>query len=93
MKKRFIFFTFMVLLAWTGFSQNHGRQVSGIYRYYVGMKDGFEIWIVDGARIREAVYPEFLYGGNGQRYCFEPEKEIWIDNSISAEEYRYTLAH
>ena len=57
------------------------------------MKDGFEICIVDGPLVRQKIYPEFLYGGNEQRYLFNPKHEIWIDNSISVEEYRYTVAH
>ena len=43
--------------------------------------------------MRQKIYPEFLYGGNEQRYLFNPRHEIWIDNSISVEEYRYTIAH
>jgi hypothetical protein len=88
MKKYFILL-FIVLTGTTITSQT----VTGVYRYYMGIESGKEIWIVDGAIIRDKIYPEFLYGGNGQRYRFEPEQEIWIDNTISAAEYRYTLAH
>ncbi len=51
------------------------------------------VFIVDGAAIRSRIYPEFVYGGNNQRYPWNPKGEIWIDNAISAEEYPYTLAH
>lgn len=64
-----------------------------IYRYYCGEKDGFKIWIVDGVFIRENIFGEFIYGGNDQRYPFVPLNEIWIDNSISAEEFETALAH
>src|ERR1035437_6180926 len=71
---------------------NH-KEIKGIYRLINEIKDGFEICIVDGQLVRQKIYPEFLYGGNEQRYLFNPKHEIWIDNSISVEEYRYTGAH
>jgi hypothetical protein len=68
-------------------------QSDGVYRYSCGEKDGFKIWIVDGAKVRREIFNEYLYGGNPERYTFVPDDEIWIDNSISAEEYETTLAH
>jgi hypothetical protein len=68
-------------------------KISGIYRFYAGEKNGFKIWIVDGALIRRTIFNEFIYGGNEERYPFVPDGEIWIDNSISCEEYETTLAH
>ncbi len=58
-----------------------------------GDRENKKIWIVDGLIIRREIYPEFLYGGNNERYPFVPKNEIWIDHAISAEEYSYTLAH
>ena len=69
------------------------RPISGIYRVPCTSQNGSEIWIVDGAKVRQEIYPEFLYGGNGQRYRFIPGREIWIDHAIAAEEFGYTLAH
>ncbi len=73
--------------------QNSAADSTGVYRYYWGEKDGFKVWVVDGAVIRKKIFNEFVYGGNNQRYPFVPEEEIWIDNSISAEEFETTLAH
>jgi hypothetical protein len=67
--------------------------VDNIYRYYIGEKEGFKVWIVDGAIIRKNIFNEFVYGGNDERYPFVPLNEIWIDNSISSEEFETTLAH
>lgn len=83
----------LVLLLLSLFCSAQSLSTKGVYRYFNGIESGKEVWIVDGAVIRQKIYPEFLYGGNGQRYLFEPESEIWIDNTISSEEYRYTLAH
>jgi len=63
------------------------------YRLLSDSTEGQEIWIVDGAAVRRRVYPEFLYGGNSERYLFIPKGEIWIDNAIAAEEFAYTVAH
>jgi hypothetical protein len=74
-------------------SCNGKKNVSGVYRYCWGVKDGYTVWMVDGYKIRHCIYKEFLYGGNEQRYLFNPVGEIWIDNSVSCEEFELTLAH
>src|ERR1035437_4760268 len=73
--------------------KTQNKEIKGVYRLINEVKDGFEICIVDGPLVRQKIYPEFLYGGNEQRYLFNPKHEIWIDNSISVEEYSYTVAH
>lgn len=73
--------------------QSKQKYVTGIYRVPCGEKENKKIWIVDGLIIRREIYPEFLYGGNNERYPFIPKNEIWIDHDISAEEFSYTLAH
>ena len=69
------------------------KTIKGVYRCYNGEKEGFAIWIVDGYKVRQDIYKEFLYGGNDQRYIFNPKGEIWIDHAVSCEEYELTLAH
>lgn len=92
------YWIFIFLLIFTSCSENKNKDDGnksnpGIYRFLVGAKDSFKIWIVDGAEIRKNIFNEFVYGGNDQRYTFIPELEIWIDNSVSSEEYETTLAH
>jgi len=88
--KKIAFFLIISLLtvSWT----SH-KKVGGIYRYFWGEKDKFNIWIIDGSRVRQKIYKEWLYGGNEQRYIFNPKGEIWIDNAISSEEFDLTVAH
>jgi hypothetical protein len=74
-------------------SCNKRKSVDGVYRYYMGKVDRYSIWIVDGNQVRLNIFSSFLYGGNEQRYPFNPKGEIWIDNAISCEEYYLTLAH
>jgi hypothetical protein len=69
------------------------KKIGGVYRNLFGTKEGYKIWIVDGNIVRQKIYKEFLYGGNEQRYLFNPKGEIWIDNAISSEEFDLTVAH
>ncbi len=87
--KKIVLLSFLAILL-AGCS---GRKVSDVYRYYLGKKDNYDIWIVDGNQVRLKIFSSFLYGGNEQRYPFNPKGEIWIDNAISCEEFELTLAH
>ena len=69
----------------------HG--IDNIYCFKEAQNGRYAVWIVKGDLVRDSVYPEWLYGGNAERYRFNPLGEIWIDNDISCQEYRYTLAH
>ena len=74
-------------------SADNSPDLKRLYGFYNGEYKGFKIWIVDGNYIRREIFNEFIYGGNDERYTFVPESEIWVDNSISAEEYLTTLEH
>jgi hypothetical protein len=93
----FLFFICHSYIIHAGFEkfkiERNTRLVKNVYRVYTENKNGKEVWIVDGLIIRGKIFDEFLYGGNSERYPFIPQNEIWIDNAISAEEYKYTLAH
>jgi hypothetical protein len=89
MKKAIFILTISLII--TGCNSN--IKVDGVYRYYMGKENNYDIWIVDGNQVRLKIFSSFLYGGNEQRYPFNPKGEIWIDNAISCEEYYLTLAH
>ena len=89
MKKR----VFLILAGILAIGFTPSKKTDGIYRYYWGKRDNYKIWIIDGNTVRQKIYKEFLYGGNDQRYIFNPKGEIWIDNAISCEEFELTLAH
>jgi hypothetical protein len=89
MKKLLFFISLMLIIL----SCNSNKKVDGVYRYYMGKAENYNIWIVDGNQVRLKIFSSFLYGGNEQRYPFNPKGEIWIDNAISCEEYYLTLAH
>jgi hypothetical protein len=78
----------IIFLSFTGH-----KKIGNIYRYYCGKKENLDIWIIDGNLVRQKIYKEYLYGGNEQRYIFNPKGEIWIDNAISSEEFDLTVAH
>jgi len=89
MKNTWFILVISLLIAGCG----SNKKVSGVYRYYIGKNDNYDIWIVNGSQVRLKIFSSFLYGGNEQRYPFNPKGEIWIDNAISCEEYYLTLAH
>jgi hypothetical protein len=90
MKMRYLMFISIGLLL---LSCSGEKRIDGIYRYLWGKQDGKEIWIVDGYKVRHKIYNSFLYGGNDQRYPFNPKNEIWIDNALSCEEFEMTFIH
>lgn len=68
-------------------------QLQDFYRVYLGRREGQDVWIVDGAKVVRELYPAFVMGGNDQRYRFNPNGDIWLDNRIGAIELEYTLEH
>jgi hypothetical protein len=89
MKKIILF----LLTVFFTISCNTNPRIGNVYRYYWGKMGTYDVWIVDGGIVRQKIYKEFLYGGNEQRYIFNPIGEIWIDNAISCEEFDLTVAH
>ena len=69
------------------------RSLKGVYEYYLGKKEGLDVWIVNGKYIRRKILSEFLYGGNDRVYNFIPEGEIWIDGSTDSIEAQFTMRH
>ena len=90
MKRQNVMIVILILLL---LSCGNHKRLEGVYRYCWGEKGGFTVWIVDGYKVRKDIYKEFLYGGNDQRYIFNPRGEIWIDHAVSCEEFELTLAH
>lgn len=90
MKSKLLFIPLLIILS-AGCKQK--GTIDGIYLNYWGEKEGYKVWFVDGDKVRLKLYREYLYGGNEQRYLFNPKGEIWIDNAVSAEEFEMTLAH
>jgi hypothetical protein len=84
---------FLLIILIVTSSCSADKKIGGVYRYFIGKNNNYDIWIVDGNQVRLKIFSSFLYGGNEQRYPFNPKGEIWIDNAISCEEYYLTLAH
>src|SRR5207249_2177944 len=64
-----------------------------IYLRKIGRCQRLDVWVVDGSRIRNHIYDEFLEGGNDQRYRFVPPGEVWVDGATSVEEFEYSAKH
>lgn len=67
-------------------------KLENVYRAYMGKRSGQPVWIVDWDAVCR-LYPDWIMGGNDQRYRFNPPDEIWIDGSMGIEEYEYTVIH
>lgn len=94
--KLILFILITISFRFDVFSQSSaapGGKISNVYRASLEEQNGKKVWVVDGLVIRRDIFGEFLYGGNTQRYPWIPKNEIWIDNAISAEEFKYTLIH
>lgn len=68
-------------------------KLEGYYRVFLGRREEQNVWIVDGEKVCLELYPEFVMGGNDQRYRFNPQGDVWIDNRLGIEELNYTIAH
>jgi len=68
-------------------------KLENIYRVRIGRRQGQDIWVVDGARVHELLYPYFLAGGNDQRYRYNPPGEAWVDSRMGMSELLYTISH
>jgi len=66
-------------------------RLRGIYRTYLGKRGELSAWVVDGARVRRDIYPDFGLSDNDLAAHFIPPKEIWIDGAISCEETEYSI--
>ncbi len=77
----------------TNFTHKGIDDIAGVYKVFMGKIDSLNIYIVDGELVRKEIYPDFIFGGNEQRYPYVPHNEIWIDNSIPNREYTTTLKH
>ena len=76
----------------TSRAHNTRVKLKDIYRSYLGKRGGQHIWVVDWNNVCR-IYPDWIMGGNDQRYRFNPADEVWIDASMGIEEYVYTLQH
>ncbi|MCX6742616.1 MAG: hypothetical protein NT116_00075 [Candidatus Parcubacteria bacterium] len=52
-----------------------------------------KIYLVNGRKIREALDPNFQFGGHHLVYDYMPTNEVWIDNTVSPKERKYVLVH
>lgn len=95
--QKILFLLFLLLLSSckveTNFSYKGPEDIAGVYKIFMEKIDSIDIYIVDGNLIRREIYPDFIFGGNEQRYTFVPHNEIWIDDAIPNREYTTTLKH
>jgi hypothetical protein len=60
---------------------------------YLGELEGYKVYYVNGALIREKIDIDYCLGGNGARYSYVPETEFWLDETPEKEDHAPTLLH
>jgi hypothetical protein len=92
----------MLIIGWSNMAReakrfsdlaNDSLKLSHVYLACIGRRERQRIWIVDGNAVARDIYPEFIFGGNDMRYCFNPLNDVWIDNRTGVEELDTTLRH
>ena len=58
-----------------------------VYIKKLETRDGYDIWLVDGARIRKDVDENFVEYDHNGRFRFIPAHELWIDQEMPEKEY------
>jgi hypothetical protein len=52
-----------------------------------------KVLIVKGKLVRGLITSDFVQGGHDKVYSFIPKNEIWIDDSLNPEEWKFVLLH
>ena len=58
-----------------------------------GVRNHFQIWIVDGSYIRGHIDEEFTNFGQHYRFPYIPKNEFWIDKEAEHDEHRFFIEH
>jgi len=56
------------------------------------LPEGIEVWLVDGRAVRHD-FIDFVEGGHDLVYDWIPERQIWIDNDLSRDEWPFVIVH
>lgn len=59
----------------------------------LGEVGGYEVWLVDGTRIRDEIDIDYVGGGNPERYQYIPAGEIWLESTLSPGDYLPIIIH
>lgn len=52
-----------------------------------------KVWLVKGNLVRNVVSVDFVQGGHDKVYSFIPKNEVWIDDSLNPEEWKFVILH
>src|SRR5581483_4909933 len=60
---------------------------------YRKFKGPVEVWRVDGQLVRDLFSTDYGEGGHDRVYPFIPKNEIWIEETLPAQEMHFILLH
>lgn len=67
--------------------------LAAIRRRDCGEIAGHRVFAIDGAVVRDFVYPDFVAGGNEGRYRFNPPGELWVEETMVPADFSAVLLH
>lgn len=68
--------------------------VEQVHRRSLGrLPNGVEVWLVDGDKVRDWFFTDFVQGGHDLVYSWIPAKQIWIDDTVVEKERQLVLLH
>ncbi len=57
------------------------------------IKDDLKVQLVDGAKVRRHIDPQFVMGGHDLVYSYVPAKTIWLENNLDPRDLPHILKH
>lgn len=72
---------------------HHEAVDPSIKREHLGEDRGYQVYLVDGDKIRHTIDADFTMGGNPGRYKYVPEGEIWVDSNTNTDEIPEVVDH
>lgn len=66
-------------------------RIAPVYRAFYKTIEGIQVWFIDGPKVRETLEQDFCFMGSDIEYDFIPDKQIWLDATMSCEHVHFAL--
>ncbi len=78
---------------WETYQRSKTPNIKNVRKALLEIRDGFQVWVVDGKAVRDQFDVNFTEGGHHLRYKYIPENEIWLDDDLVPGERGPLLEH
>lgn len=84
----------MVLKKLAKLKKHRGELINKIHKKLLKKySKNVNVWLVDGALVRDFFLVEYSEGGHDRVYPFIPKNEVWIEHILSPKEIRFITLH